>query len=269
MADGRAKAMKKTILMMALLLFSAPAWASDAPQHDKLRQRQGELELRIEEHENMINDQNLMFVRYATLLRPVPLGEFVDYLLEMKQRGEPPEAIAKFVSLAVRQTAEYRKTVREQVLPDLWRELRQVREGLRSSALTGERHEGSGFGNPEDDPAAEEGVPWHIVSEADRIISGHWILTLNGKESIIYVTLEEKAKGVFTGILTLDRLQYFEEGDLVFRVSPQPWNAAVFEGTEFGYDAVGGKREAELRLDVQAGEMTYHNGEQALKLYKR
>lgn len=260
--------MKITILMMALLLFSAPAWASDAPQHDKQRQRQGELELQIEEHENMINDQNLMFVRYANLLRPVPLGEFVDYLLEMKQRGEPPDAIARFVSLAVRQTVEYRKTVREQVLPDLWRELRQVREGLQGSALTGERHEGSGFGNREDD-SEEESVPWYIVSEADRIISGHWILTLNGKESIIYVTLEDKTKGVFTGILTLDRLQYFEEGDLVFRVSPQPRNAAVFEGTEFGYDAVGGKREAELRLDVQAGEMTYHNGEQVLKLYKR
>ena len=261
--------MKIRILMMALLLFSAPAWGSDASQNDKMRQRQGELELQIEEHENMINDQNLMFVRYENLLRPVPLGEFVDYLLEMKQRGEPPDAVARFVSLAVRQTAEYRKTVREQVIPDLWRELRQVREGLQAAALPGERHEGSGSGNREDDPAAEEGVPWYIVSEADRIISGHWILTLNGKESIIYVTLEDKAKGMFTGILTLDRLQYFEEGDTVFRVRPQPRNAAVFEGTEFGYDAMGGKREAELMLDVQAGEMTYNNGEQLLKLYKR
>ena len=260
--------MKITIRMMALLLFSMPAWAS-ASQYDMLRQRQASLELQIEEHENMINDPNMLFVRWGNLLRPAPLGKFVDYLLVMKKRGEQPDAIARFVSLAVRQTAEYRKTVREQVVPDLWRELRQVREGLQAAALPGERHEGSGSGNREDDPAAEEGVPWYIVSEADRIISGHWILTLNGKESIIYVTLEDKAKGVFTGILTLDRLQYFEEGDTVFRVSPQPRNAAVFEGTEFGYDAMGGKREAELMLDVQAGEMTYNNGEQVLKLYKR
>jgi len=223
--------------------------------------------MEIEEHEGLIGDEHLLFANWGPILRPVALGTFVHQLLDMRLRGVQKDVIMDFVSEVLRQTIEYRRTVRERVIPDLRRELRQVREGRQGAAAPGVRHEGGGTVNPQDDP--EDNVPWHVVSEADRIISGHWILTLNGKESIIYVTLEDKKSAAFKGILTLDRLQYFTVGDTIFRVFPQPGDAAVFEGTEFGYDAVGAKREALLKLEVRSGKMTYDNGEQELKLHKR
>lgn len=264
------KAMKRTIaILITILIFVGIPFAHAVSRYDELQNRKDELELKITEQENLINDRNLLFVSYGPILRPVPLGDLVDYLMEMKYQGKKPEEIMGMVAAVIKNSVEYRKVVRDRVIPNIKRELQLVREEISSISPSDGSEKNESSQVSWNNMAEDDVIPWHIISEADRIISGHWVLTLNGKESIIYVTLADKNTGDFTGILTVDRLQYFQEGETVFRVKPMKDNASEFEGTEFSYDDHGGKRQADLRLSVSGREMLYESAEQKLNLHKR
>ncbi|MCB2149352.1 MAG: hypothetical protein KQI81_22925 [Deltaproteobacteria bacterium] len=251
------KQIAAALVLVWVLLSGAALYAMDSQKSDQLKKDISALEEEINFWEKAAADESIVFLMTLGGVAPhMSRDQYGAWLEERQiQNGWTDQQVADHQVATSNFSREYRKKLLTDLIPLLERDLYDLRSKLQPPA------------EPSNDKWDSPVMPFDLFV-ADNLIGGDWILSIDGKDSIIYVQLDEQRK-VLVGTLSVNHLEYHHQGEVIFEVTPVKDLPNRFQGTEFSYDDQGIKVQIPLSLEVKDDILLYRSRDQALQLVRR